>query len=220
MVTNSHLANRLDPASAALAVIDVQNDFCDPNGSMARSGLDVGPAGDAVKRLAELIGTARECGVPVIFVRTEHDDRVDSAEWSRRLETGRGRTPPPPGVNCSTGSWGAEFFGVEPLSGEPVVVKHRYSAFSAEAFADTLQTLRRRSVLFAGVATHICVESTLRDAVDRDLLVMVVSDCCAAYEHEDHEASIVRIDRSFGPAISSAEAMSGWHSLAGTKERA
>lgn len=220
MVTNSRLTNRLDPASAVLVVVDVQNDFCDPNGSIASAGLDVSSVGPAVERLAALVFAARECGVPVIFVRTEHDNRVDSAAWRRRLETARGRTDLPAGVNCSTGSWGAGFFGVEPLEDEPVVVKHRYSAFSASAFATTLRSLGRRSVLFAGVATHICVESTLRDAVDRDFLAMVVADCCAAYEHDDHAASISRIDRSFGPAVNSAQVMSEWHVLAETKERA
>ncbi len=207
---SSLLADRLDPSRAVLVVIDVQNDFCHPEGRAARTGRDVSAVDLAVKRLSATIAAARETGVPVVFVRTEHGADLDSLGWRRRFDARLTEPNPVEDVNCATGSWGAEFYGVEPVDGEAVVTKHRYSAFSSPEFRDVVRKLGRPSLLMTGVATEVCVENTMRAAVDLDLLASVVSDCSATYSPEDHSAAVVRLVRSFGPAVDSAELMSCW----------
>jgi ureidoacrylate peracid hydrolase len=65
---------------------------------------------------------------------------------------------------CLSGSWGAEFYQVKPLPGEPVIIKHRYSAMVGTPLLDLLEQRGIRSLLLTGVATDTCVESAGRDA--------------------------------------------------------
>lgn len=204
------LADRLDPSRAVLVVIDVQNDFCHPEGRAARGGRDVSAVDLAVKRLSATIAAAREAAVPVVFVRTEHGAALDSLAWRRRFDARLSEPNPVDNVNCATGSWGAEFYGVEPVDGEAVVTKHRYSAFSSPEFRDVVRELGRPSLLMTGVATEVCVENTMRAAVDLDLLASVVSDCSATYSAEDHDAALAVLVRSFGPAFQSAQLIDHW----------
>lgn len=204
------LADRLDPSRAALVVIDVQNDFCHPDGRAARGGRDVSAVDLAVTRLSATIAAAREAGVPVVFVRTEHGADLDSLAWRRRFDARLTEPNPVDNVNCATGSWGAEFYGVEPVDGDAVVTKHRYSAFSSPEFRAVVRDLDRPSLLMTGVATEVCVESTMRAAVDSDLLATLVSDCAATYSPEIQSAAVARLAGNVGPAVDSAELMRRW----------
>src|SRR5205085_1757348 len=109
-----HLAAALADGSAAVLVIDVQNDFCHPDGAMAKLGADVSVNAALVAPLAAFLDTARSAGARIVFVRLAHDDE-------HRPVAARG--VPPDGV-CVAGSWGAEIvreITVEP--GDPVVTK-------------------------------------------------------------------------------------------------
>ena len=73
------------------------------------------------------------------------------------------RAPTPD--TCREGSWGADFFdGIAPRANERVVIKHRYSAFINTDLNTILKAKGIESVLLTGVATNVCVESTMRDA--------------------------------------------------------
>jgi nicotinamidase-related amidase len=72
------LAKLIAPARTALIVVDVQNDYCDPKGSLARAGADVSSADPAVTNIEKLIAAARRVGAAVIFVRNWHESWTDS----------------------------------------------------------------------------------------------------------------------------------------------
>jgi nicotinamidase-related amidase len=203
---------RYDPSHAALVVIDVQNDFCDPDGAVAGRGADVTAVGLMVPRLAALIEAARAASVPVIFVRTTHDETDDTEAWLARYSQEPEQAPP--GVICRTGSWGAEFYGVAPEPGEIVITKHRYSAFVGTSLDMTLRTLGVRSLLFTGVATEVCVESSLRDGLSAEYLVSLVADCAATYSTQAQDASVDVVSHSFGVVTSSAELATTWRGVA------
>jgi nicotinamidase-related amidase len=204
----SELPFRYDPSHAALVVIDVQNDFCHPEGAVARLGSDVTAVEAMVPRLVRLIDAARAASVPVVFVRTTHDPSDDSVAWLSRYAADPDDAPE--GVICRTDSWGAEFYGVAPLPGEIVLTKHRYSAFVGTSLDLTLRTLGVRSLLFTGVATEVCVESSLRDGLSAEYLVALVADGAATYSSEAQDASVGAVARSFGVVTSSAELAAAW----------
>jgi nicotinamidase-related amidase len=199
---------RYDPAHTALILIDVQNDFCDPNGNIARNGQDVSAAVAMVPRLVTLVDNARAAGVPVIFVQTTHDETNDSVAWLNRRAVGPGSVTTQ--GTCRTGSWGAEFYGVSPAPGELVVVKHRYSAFVGTNLDLTLRTLGIQSLLFTGVATEVCVESSVRDGLFAEYFVSMVEDCCATYLPELHEGSVRAVGKSFGTITTATELADAW----------
>src|SRR5262249_52015640 len=155
----STLERKVLPAHAALLVVDVQNDFVADGGFFDQIGADVKTIQRAIPPLVQLIDRAREAGVLVIFIQAIYDPQYLSAPMRERdLRVDR-QMP-----RCLTGSWGADFHVIAPRANEPVVIKHRYSAFASSELDDLLKRHGIRSLLLAGVSTDTCVESTGRDA--------------------------------------------------------
>ena len=86
-----------------------------------------------------------------------------------------------------------------------VVTKHRYNAF----FETDLDTILRASgiskLLIGGVATHVCVESTVRGAYDRNYGVTTLADCSGATDAEQHDRVLQNVALHFGNVASSEE---------------
>lgn len=199
---------RFDPAFAALIVIDIQNDFCSPTGSLARMGYDTRAAHEMLPRLQSLIATARSVDLPVFFIKTLHDESTDTPQWLGRLGNGPGteRT----GRTCRPGSWGSEFYEVVPTSRDNVVTKNRFSGFVGTNLDILLRSRRVQSLLFAGVTTETCVESTLRDGLFHEYYVSLIDDCAASYSHEAHAASASTIAANFGTITQAQELVQLW----------
>ena len=196
--------DRLDPGNSALVVIDVQNDFCSPRGVMAKSGKDVSGAVAMIPRLERLIEGAHQSNVPVILVRTIHSPETTSQAW--RYRTGRAEQVP----NCVPGSWGAEFFELKPAPDDFIVTKHRYSAFNSPEFIELLARLKRSSLLFCGVATNVCVETSLRDATCSDYYSTLVEDCSSAYLKSLHDGTVHNVMSNFGQVVTVDEILVRW----------
>jgi len=200
---DSPLQQILSPEWAALLVVDVQNDFCHADGLFGRMGLDLSAAHAAVERLKEVVQGARKTGVPVIFVRLDHNSATNSQAWMHRSDTPREDA-------CVSGTWGAEFFGVFPQEDEPVVVKRRYSPFAGTDLEYILRATQRKSLLVTGVATNICVEQTLRDGFMRDYHVALIEDCSAAYSPEAHASTIANVRSFLGRVTTSKAVLQRW----------
>ena len=197
------LDEKVDPRNAALVVIDVQNDFCHPDGAMAKNGASVAPMQAMVPRLNRLIESARRTGVPVIFVRVTHTAEDDSEVW---LERNLNRKH----YVCLDGSWGAEWYLVSPAEGEPVVVKHRYSAFTGTVLNELLRSKGVKSLILTGTTTDMCVESTARDGFMHDYYIVFVDDCAATSLPEDHGRTLERMTRTFGLIATADEIEGAW----------
>jgi ureidoacrylate peracid hydrolase len=204
----STLEQKAAPGNAGLLVIDVQNDFVADGGFFDKIGADVKTAQKAVPNLVRLIEKARSAGVPVIFVQAIYDPQ-DLSDPMRERNLRR-EVPMP---RCLTDSWGADFYEVRPAPGEPVVIKHRYSAIINTGLDALLKSRGIRSLLLAGVATDTCVESTGRDAYFIDYYVSIVSDCCAAFDQGDHAGALKRFDRDYGAIVTSHEVIGAWERI-------
>jgi ureidoacrylate peracid hydrolase len=188
---------RLSTQRSAVLVVDVQNDFCHPDGACAQRGSDVSAIGEMLPRLERFLTSARSASVPVLFIRTFNDEGTESGAWRGRF-AGTGRRPTESPTVCYTESWGSEFHRVAPAADERVLTKHRYSAFAGTSLDLTLRTAGIESVIVTGVATNICVDSTLRDALSLDYHVTLVEDCCAAFDTRAHAATVDTVGRYFG----------------------
>ena len=141
----------VDLRTSAIIVIDMQNDFCDANGAGAKYGADVSTIQDMIPRMQRFFDGARALGAQLIFVQCIHEPSTDSDTWLFRHDG----VPRP---HCRKGTWGADFCGVAPQGTEPVVIKHRYSAFIGTRFESVLKTLGIRTLIMTGVGTNVCVE--------------------------------------------------------------
>ena len=209
------LAEKVAPAHTALVVVDVQNDFCSPEGMMSAEGLDVSAAVTTAERLEDFIAAARQAGVLVVFVRSvlsSDDNRYLSdviLEQATRRRAGSYTLRPV----CVEGSFGGDYYGnVRPAPGDPVVTKHRYSAFLRTDLETILRAAGIRTVMLAGVATNVCVETTARDAFMRDFYVVLCSDGTAAYSDAEHETTLATVDHFFGQVATIAQITTAWNS--------
>jgi ureidoacrylate peracid hydrolase len=188
----------LDPKKTALLVIDCQNDFCHPDGVSGKGGIPLQNIHEAMPRLHRLIRDVKSTAVRTIYVRYEHNRWADSPVWEARALRKKGEI-------CEPGTWGADFFEVEPEPGDMIVTKGRYSAFINTNIDQILRCRGVQNLLFTGFITNVCVESTLRDAFMLDYYTVLVSDCCAAPTMEQHEASVSNVLNYFGTVATSEQ---------------
>jgi ureidoacrylate peracid hydrolase len=192
-----------------LAVIDVQNDFCHEDGAYGRMGHPVDMAAAAVPPIVEALELAREAGVPRVLVRVAHSGWTDDPAWAARGAAGQvldvARIPV-----AREGTWGAEFFGVEPDEGAMVLTKHRYSAFVHTPLELYLRARGASTIVLAGVATNVCVHATARDALHAGFLPVVLEDATAAHSREAHERALDDIRSFIGRVATVADLGRAW----------
>jgi nicotinamidase-related amidase len=226
----SSLEARIDPRHAALVLIDVQNDFCDSRGAAGRNGDAIEMVGAAVARIKELLAAARAAGLTVIHVRAEYGalyrgigspyrfpatGAMEPAVWTASaadLTSGASFGADEVEV-CLPGSWGAQFVdGVVPQPDEPVITKHRFSAFVDTGLELMLRARGIKTVILAGVTTNCCVESTAREVAMRDFYLVVPQDCVAVKDklRSLHEASLESMRLYFGQVRPAAELIGIW----------
>jgi ureidoacrylate peracid hydrolase len=204
------LSDLVAPSKSAILVVDVQNDFCEPAGAAGTGGKDTSAAMAMIPTLQRFLDAAREHGTNVIFIQTIHEPSTDSEAWV-------GRRTKPDAKNCLKGTWGAEFTGITPGMNEPVVIKHRYSAFVNTRLDSVLRTLKVENIIVLGVATNVCVESTSRHGFMLDYHTVFVSDCSAAYDQAAHDMTLRTHAKHFGVVATADEIIRTWqatHSVA------
>ena len=201
----------LDPSGCAVMVIDMQNDFCHPEGAIARMGQDTSAARDIVPAIRVLLSAARSQRVPVIFVQVTDSDWYDSDAWVARGAWGT-VLPVDAVPLVREGSWGAELFGVEPEQGDLVITKHRYSAFAYTPLELALSTRRIKRLLLAGTQSDVCVQYTAADAVSRGFTPVVVEQCVATSSNDRQAAALNAFASHLGPVIGLADVTRAWSS--------
>jgi ureidoacrylate peracid hydrolase len=189
---------KLEKERTALIIVDVQNDFCKVGGWVHKRGDDVTPVLEMIPRLKKFLNELRTIGVFVIHVKTIHADYTDAPTWEDRF---KGIKP----QVCKPGSWGAEIVTeLEPLAGEPVVIKHRYSPFHNTDLDLILRSKGISNIIVTGTMTNVCVQLTAEHGFMFDYYTITVSDCVATADKAAGEASLKNLQKYFGYVVESA----------------
>lgn len=173
--------------TTGLIIVDLINEIIDPKGKLAGKGYAAFVDKHAtLENVCKLLSFAREHGFLIIHVRVGFSATyAEHPEMSPLFGTAKKYGA------LQVGTWATEFHPKAlPLPNESVLAKHRVSAFHGTALDLILRTNGIRELLICGVATDLAVQSAARDAHDRDYVVRVVADCCAAANDEDHEQSL------------------------------
>jgi len=167
-----HKRLTLDPASTALVIIDMQNDFVRDEGT-----LQVEDAPGTVEAITRLLDLARESGMRVVFSQDTHDPGDPEFEiWP---------------AHALRGTWGWEMIDeLAPREGELVVQKVRYDAFYATELDHTLGLWNVKTILLCGTVANICVHYTAASAALRWYDVVIPKDAVSAVEPCDLEFSL------------------------------
>jgi nicotinamidase-related amidase len=169
----------------ALIVIDMQRDFVEPDGFGAALGNDVSRLSAIVPAVAKLLALCRQQKIKVIHTREGHRADLSDLPPAKRergnpkLRIGeRG----PMGRILVTGEPGnAIVAALAPLAGEVVLDKPGKGAFYATALGEILRHAGITHLLFAGVTTEVCVQTTMREANDRGYECLLIEDATESY---------------------------------------
>ena len=175
----------LDAGHAALVVIDMQRDFIEPGGFGASLGNDVSHLAAAVAPARALLDAWRVRRWPVVHTRESHaPDLSDCPPAKRHRGSPKLRIgdPGPMGRLLVRGEPGCEIVpALAPEPGEIVIDKPGKGAFFATPLQVELQRLGVTQLVFAGVTTEVCVQTTMREANDRGYDSLLVEEATASY---------------------------------------
>jgi nicotinamidase-related amidase len=182
----------------ALIVIDMQNDFCSPGGLLALRGGDVSLTRKPIEPLQKVLAVCRKLGLLIIHTREGHREDLSDCPPSKLHKGAKaGRAvgdEGPLGRLLVRGSESHDFIEeLRPAPGEIVVDKPGKGAFFGTDLEIILRNRGITHLLFGGVATHVCVQSTIREATDRGYWNLALEDCCAASVPEFHHSSMEMI---------------------------
>ncbi|ATU72798.1 Peroxyureidoacrylate/ureidoacrylate amidohydrolase RutB [Gluconacetobacter sp. SXCC-1] len=206
-----------DLARTAIIVIDMQNDFCHPEGWLAGIGVDITPARAPIAPLARLLPALRGADVPVVWVNW--GNRKDLANIPPSLlhvydpagqGVGLGGTLPVRGARVlEQGSWSAGIVDeLVPAPDDIHIDKYRMSGFWDTMLDSVLRNLRVDTLLFAGVNMDQCVMATLQDASCLGYDCILLEDCAATTSPDFcARATVYNVRQCFGFVTSSDECL-------------
>ena len=204
-----------DTAKTAVIVVDMQNDFGSKGGMFDRAGIDISGIQKAVPSTAKVLAAARKASVKIIYLKMGYKPDLsdlgapNSVNRVRHLRLGVGEKVTAPDGKESRilirDTWNTDIVPeLKPQAGDDVIYKTRFSGFFETDLDARLKKLGVTHLIITGCTTSICVDSTLRDAMFRDYLCILLADCMSepigyGLPRSNHDASLL-----------SAELVLGW----------
>ncbi len=192
---------------SAVIVVDMQNAFAKPAGLLDLAGIDISAAAAVVRTIRGVLDAARDRGVQVVYLQTGYKPDLSNgggaASPNPRKETALClmRTRPElKGKLLVEGTWDFQIVDeLRPAEGDLVVLKTRYSGFAGTTLDAALRVRDIRYLFFVGIATNVCVESTLRDAYFHEYWPILVTDgTMQAGPPAAQQATIFNVESFFG----------------------
>lgn len=195
------------PAQSALIVVDMQNAYASEGGYLDLAGFDVSATRPVIERINVAVKAARDAGITIIWFQNGWDPQYVEAggpgspnyHKSNALKTMR-RRPELAGTLLAKGGWDYQLVdALKPQPGDIVLPKPRYSGFFNTPLDSILRSRGIRHLVFTGIATNVCVESTLRDGFFLEYFGIVLEDAThQAGPAFAQQAALFNIETFFG----------------------
>jgi ureidoacrylate peracid hydrolase len=184
----------------ALIVIDVQNGFVSKGGSYNLLGMDTSQYERIIPRIKDLITKCRNAAIPVFYTQAVRESSgIDLLTRTHQIlpKAREERIMKKP--ICVRGTWDAEIVDdIKPLSDDHIVIKRRDSAFHDTEIGVWLRSLGVDTLIFCGIDTSICVETSLREAFNIGYDVVLISDATASSNHKHYESTLENVRGYYG----------------------
>jgi len=189
---------QLDPTETAVVIVDMQNGFCHPDGSLYAPGSEA-----AIEDCVALVEQARDAGASVVYTRDVHPpEQFEDAHYYDEFEQW--------GEHVLEGSWDAELVSeLSPREEELVVMKHTYDAFHQTNLDGWLSAHNIKNLVFGGTLANVCVLHTAGSAGLRDYRPLLVEDAIGALEDDHREYALDHAEWLFGERVSLSEVSFG-----------
>ena len=207
-------AVEIDLQSSALVIVDMQNAFAAKGGVFDLAGVDISKTAEVIDAIRQILDGARRAGIKIIYLQMGYKEDLsdsggpDSPNWHKEFALLLMRKRPElKGKILTEGTW--DFAIVDELKPQPediVIKKSRYSGFAGTHLDSRLRNRKIRYLFFAGMATNVCVESTLRDAFVRDYWPILIKDATMQAGPEFlQQATIQNVENHFGWTLTAQE---------------
>ena len=184
----------------ALLVIDVQNGFMSKGGSYDLLGMKISNYQNIIPKLKELISICRTYNVPIFYTQAVRESSgIDLLTKTHRIlpKSREERIKKRP--ICVRGTWDAKIVDeIKPTSKDHVVIKRRDSAFQDTETEVWLNSLKVNTLIFCGIDTSICVETSLRDGFNKGYDVILISDATASANIRHYKTTIEHVKEYYG----------------------
>lgn len=182
----------------------MQNGFVAKGGSYDRLGMNTPPYREIIPRLKDLIDFCRSMDIPIFYTEAVKEGsgidmltRIHNFLPKSRQE--RLKVP-----ICIRGTWdGVTIDELKPSENDHVVIKRRDSAFQDTELRVWLQSQGINLLIFTGIDTSICVETSLRDGFNIGYDVMIISDATASGIKRHYETTLERVRDYYGLVMDS-----------------
>src|SRR5579872_1444220 len=199
---------------SAIVVVDMQNAFASKGGMLDIAAVDISDAARVVRVIRSVLDAARPAKIPIVYLRMAYKaDLSDSGgprspNWHKQLAMNLMCSRPGlKGKVLTEGTWDAEIVeDLAPQPGDIVITKTRYSGFAGTTLDSQLRMRGIQHLFFTGIATNVCVESTLRDAYFHDYWPILVLDATMpAGDQNIFAATIHNVESFFGWTVRSEQ---------------
>ncbi len=192
-----------------LLVVDMQNGFCGVGGTFDQFGFNIAPYRAIIPRLQHLIASMRALGVPVYYSKAIREaSGLDCIDRVHRIIPDSRREKIAKLPLCIRATWDSDVIDeLRPLPEEYIVEKRRDSVFQDTEFELWLRAFRADTIIFCGIDTYICVESSVRDAFNKGYDVILIRDCVASRNPMHHQTTLDQVAEAFGWVLSAEDLM-------------
>jgi ureidoacrylate peracid hydrolase len=203
----------------ALSVIDLQNGFAADGGSFDKFGYDISKYKQVVPIIREVYHTAKSLKIPVFFSQAIREKSgIDMLDRLHKILPNQRRERIKKLPLCVRGTWDSGFIdSLKPHQDDLVVQKRRDSIFQDTEFELWLRSLNIDTIIFTGIDTSICVESSLRDAFNKGWDVILLSDATASLRNKFYETTIAETRENFGLVVNSQDLFNNLRQIRGNQ---
>lgn len=184
----------------ALVVIDVQNGFVSKGGSYDLLGMETSNYREVIPKIRDLINLCKNVRIPIFYTQAVRESSgIDLLTRSHKIlpKSREERIKKKP--ICVRETWDAEIVDeIKPSEGDHVVIKRRDSAFHDTEIGVWLRSLKIDTLIFCGIDTSICVETSLRDAFNIGYDVVLISDATASNNKKHYESTLENVKGYYG----------------------
>jgi ureidoacrylate peracid hydrolase len=196
------LKGKVNPQHTALVIVDMQRDFCCAGGVLDKLGFDIEAPNQLAVALNGFLNRVRKILKFIVHIKMTQVPELRSPALVEQYSRA--------GLERQHDPRFSEFYQVIPLENEIVIPKYRYSGFVSTYLDRYLSANQIKTLVVTGVATNVCVESTIRDGFMRDYAIVVPRDMTEGTTPEAKEWSLKTIDTFFGEVVESSDLLRCW----------